>query len=320
MRFILGRLVHALFLLFGVSLLSFGFTELAPGDFFDEMRLDPQISHQTVEAMRSRYGLDQPLGARYIRWLQSVARGNLGFSFSYNSPVGPLLWRAGRNTLLLTVTATAMAWLLAIPLGIWVAARGGRLAQGLFAGGTSLLLAVPDLLLGLGCLVLAARSGLFPTGDMISLDFARLGPWGKLKDLASHLALPVTALGLSMLPVLARHVRASMTEVLDAPFLRAARGFGIPRRRLLFRYALPAAANPLISLFGLSVAGLLSASLLIEVIMSWPGMGRMLFQAILARDVYLVIGAVMFSTLFLVLGNLLADILLHLADPRIRTE
>ena len=128
------------------------------------------------------------------------------------------------------------------------------------------------------------------------------------------------ALTLGTLPVLLRHVRASMVEVLDSPFVRAARAHGIPRRRILFRYALRAAANPLISLGGFSVASLLSASLLVEVIMSWPGMGPLLLEAILARDFYLVIGAVVFSTIFLVAGNLLADVLLYAADPRIRTQ
>lgn len=320
MRFLLQRSVHALFLLLGVSLFSFVLTEIAPGDFFDEIRLDPGVSEETVQAMRSRYGLDQPVAVRYLRWLSWVARGHLGFSFSHNGPVAPLLWVAARRTLLLTGTATLLAWLIAIPLGTWVAARGGRVAHGLFAGGTSLLLAIPDLVLGLGFLLLALRSGLFPTGDIVSLDFPLLGPWGKTRDLLSHLALPVTALVLTMLPALARHVEASMSEVLKEPFLRAARAFGIPRRRLLIRYALPAAANPLISLFGLSLAGLLSASLLIEVIMAWPGLGPMLLRAILARDVHLVIGAVMFSTLFLVAGNLLADLLLYAVDPRIRRD
>jgi peptide/nickel transport system permease protein len=133
------------------------------------------------------------------------------------------------------------------------------------------------------------------------------------------MALPVTALVLSSLPILIRHVRSSVVEVLGAPFLRAAEGHGIPRRRLLYRYALRAAANPLISLFGFSIGALLSGSLLVEVVMSWPGIGPLLLEAILSRDLYVVIGAVLLSTIFLVSGNLLADLLLYWADPRIRT-
>jgi peptide/nickel transport system permease protein len=123
-----------------------------------------------------------------------------------------------------------------------------------------------------------------------------------------------------MLPVLLRHVRSAMLKVLDAPFITAARGHGIPPCRLLFGYALPAAANPLISMFGISVGALLSGSLLIEVIMSWPGVGPLLLEAILQRDPYIVVAVVIFSTLFLVAGSLLADIFLYVADPRIRVE
>jgi len=155
---------------------------------------------------------------------------------------------------------------------------------------------------------------------MTSGDLEALSPVNKLRDLARHMTLPVIALVLSSLPLLVRHVRAAVADVLDAPFLLAAQGHGIPRRRLLYRYALPAAANPLISLFGLSIGALLSGSLLIEVVMSWPGLGPLLLEAILARDLYVVIGGVLFSTLLLLGGNFLSDVLLFLADPRIRTE
>ncbi len=317
MHWIFRRLGHGLLLLFGVSVLTFGFTEIAPGDYFDAMRLDPRISPESVDVLRSRFGLDRPLPVRYLRWLASTVQGDLGFSFAYNTPVAPLLWVRARNTLLLTGAATAFAWLLALPLGLW-AASAGRWSRALLDTGTSVLLAIPDLVLALLCLLLAVRTGWFPVGGMASLDFDSLDAWGKLGDLLFHFALPVLALTLATLPVLVRHVAASVSEVLHSRFLLAARGFGIPRRRLLLRYALPAAANPLISLLGFSVASLLSASLLIEVVLSWPGIGPLLLEAILARDVHVVIGAVMLSTVLLVLGNLVADMLLYAVDPRIR--
>ncbi len=317
MHWIVRRLGHGLLLLFGVSVLTFGFTEIAPGDYFDAMRLDPGISAETVDALRSRYGLDRPLPARYLRWLVSTARGDLGFSFAYNVPVASLLWTRAGNTLLLAGVATALAWLLAVPLGLW-AAVAGRWTRALFDGVSSALLAIPDLVLALLCLLLAVRTGWFPVGGMVSLDFDSLDTRGRLFDLAAHLALPVLALTLATLPELVRHVQAAVAEVLHSRFLTAARGFGIPRRRLLLRYALPVAANPLISLLGFSVASLLSASFLIEVVLGWPGVGPLLLEAILARDVHVVIGAVMLSTVFLVVGNLLADMLLYAVDPRIR--
>jgi len=320
MRFFLRRLSHAFLLLVGVSILAFLFTTLAPGNYFDEMRLNPQISPETVAALRAQYQLDRPLPLRYASWMNSVLHGQMGFSFAYNSPVAPLLFVRARNTLLLTITATLIAWCLALPLGVWSAERFGRLPDRLLSWATAALLVIPDLALALGLLVFAVRTGRFPPGGMTSLDFASLPLSGKLRDLALHMTLPVAALVLSALPLLIRHVRAAVAEVLNAPFMLAARGHGIPRRTLLYRYALRAAANPLISLFGFSIGVLLSGSLLVEVVMSWPGLGPLLLESILSRDLYVVIGGVLLSTIFLVSGNFVADILLYWADPRIRTE
>jgi peptide/nickel transport system permease protein len=320
MRYLLRRLAHAFLLVVGVSVLAFFFTTLAPGNYFDEMRLNPQIAPETLVALRAQYQLDRPLPLRYISWINSVLHGQLGFSFAYNAPVAPLLLVRARNTLLLTITATLLAWAIALPLGVWSAERLGRFPDRVISGGAAALLVLPDLALALGLLVLALRTGWFPTGGMASVDFESLSSFNKIRDLALHMTLPVAALALSTLPLLVRHVRAAVAEVLHAPFLLAAEGHGIPRRTLLFRYALPAAANPLLSLFGFSIGALLSGSLLIEVVMSWPGLGPFLLEAILARDVYVVIDGVLFSTIFLVAGNFLADVLLYWLDPRIRTE
>jgi peptide/nickel transport system permease protein len=319
MSYFLRRLMQAAFLLIGVSILTFLFSAMAPGNYFDEMRLNPQISPETVAALRAQYQLDRPLPVRYGRWLNALLHGEMGFSFAYNSPVAPLLWERARNTLLLTVTATLIAWALALPLGIWSAETRGRLPDRALSAATATLLVIPDLVLALGLLILAVRNGWFPLGGMASVGFQNLSPVGKFRDVAWHMELPVLALVLSALPVLVRHVRAAVAEVLEAPYLRAAASHGIQRRTLLYSYALRAAANPLISLFGFSMGALLSGSLLVEVVMSWPGLGPLLLEAILARDLYVVIGGVLWSTTFLVAGNFLADVLMYWADPRIRT-
>ena len=320
MRYLARRLAHSMLLLLGVSLFSFAILQLAPGDFFTPIRLNPQISAHTVATMRSQYGLDQSFPIRYERWLRSVFTGDLGVSFAYGTPVAPLLLVRARNTLLLTATSLLLAWLLAIPLGIWSAARRGQWSDR--AGGivTSSLLTIPDLVLFLALLLVAVRTGWFPTGGMTSAGFDDLTIGGKLKDLAAHLFLPALGLVLATLPPLVRHVRSAMIEVLDAPFVRAARAHGIPERRVLLRYALPVAANPLITLFGYSIAAMLSASLLVEMVLSWPGAGPLLVDAILAKDVYVVVGAVMLSSVFLIAGNLVADVVLVATDPRIRME
>lgn len=320
MRFLLRRILYSALLLVGVSALSFGLIEMAPGDFFAEMRLNPQISAETLANLRQQYGMNESLPVKYARWVESTARGELGYSFAYNSLVAPILWVRARNTLLLTGLATALAWFIAVPLGVWSAARRGKWEDKITSASITGLLATPELLLALGLLLLAVRTGYFPTGGMVSLNFAELNLLGKIKDAGAHLALPVSVLALGSLPVLVRHVRAAMLEALQSPCFMATRAHGIPRSRLLFKHALPLAMNPLISLFGLSVAGLLSASLLVEVIMSWPGLGPMLLEAILGRDIYVVVGAVMFSTTFLLASMLLSDLLLYVADPRIRKD
>lgn len=314
------RLAQTLFLVFGVSVLTFVFADLAPGQYFEQMRLNPQISPNTLTALRAEYGLDRPLAVRYELWLRSVARGEFGFSFAYNSPVWPMLKTRAGNTLMLTITAMLCSWLIAIPIGVVAAARAGGWEDRVTALGTTLFLATPDVLLALLCLAFALHSRWFPVGGMQTVTSAEAGLLARAKDLGLHLVLPVAALTAGTLPVLVRHVRSAMLEVLNSPFITAARGHGIGRSRLLFHHALPAGANSLVSLLGVSIGALLSGSLLVEVIMGWPGVGPMLLQAVLERDLYIVIAAVMSSTLFLVTGNLMADVLLYVVDPRIRED
>lgn len=323
-QFLAKRAAHAALLLIGVSVLAFLLTQIAPGNFFSEMQMDPQISPSAVSSLRARYGLDQPAYVRYARWLRSGASGDFGYSFSYGVPVASLVWPRARNTLVLTSAATLLAWCVALPLGVWIAASRGGLSPRSASAGVSVMFAIPDVILALGALLLAASTRLLPAGGMFSAaSGAATGTnsshFWLAADFAKHLLLPSLVLAIGMIPLLVRHIRAALEEVLDAGFMRAAAGLGIPRTRLLFRYALRAAANPLITLAGFSIAGLLSASLLVEIILSWPGLGPLLLEAVLARDLYVVVGVVMLSSVFLVAGNLLSDLALYAADPRIRT-
>lgn len=318
MRFLGRRLVHSLLVLAGVSALVFVLMQIAPGEFTTDLRLNPQISPETVAALRSHYGLDRGFGTRYVLWLGSVVRGDFGFSFAYNVPAGSLLFVRVRNTLLLTGTAALLAWIISVPLGIYAALREGRLFDRLIGSTTSLMLAVPQITLALALLMLAVRTRALPAGGMTSARLGISGP-ASLRDVAAHMVVPVAVLVAASLPVLVRHVRASMLETLESGFIQAARSHGLPQHRVVV-YALRAAANPLISFAGFSLATLLSDSLLVEVITSWPGLGPLVVESVLARDLYVVVGAVMLSACCLLAGNLLADIMLYAADPRIRRE
>jgi peptide/nickel transport system permease protein len=319
-RYLARRAAHGLLMLFGVSILLFLLFQAAPGDFLSDARVNPQISAETLANLRFQYGLDKPLPVRYWQWLKSSAQGDFGYSFAYNTPVSALLLPRARNTLLLSIPALLISWLIAVPLGVLAAGWKSRWVDRFFSGGTSALLALPDVLIALLALLIALKTGIFPVGGMSSLNAQDQNTWAYLRDLAWHMLLPLAALVVGSLAIILRHVRNSVGEVLESSYMRAAEGHGLSRFKLLFGYALPAAANPLISLFGLSVAMLLSVSLLIEVVMSWPGVGPLLLEAILARDLFVVIGAVMLSTVFLVAGNLLGDVLLYAFDPRIRRQ
>jgi len=318
MKYLFRRFLRAVLLLVGVSALCFLFTEMAPGSFFDEMRLNPQISPETITGLRARYGLDKPLAVRYGRWIAALVRGDFGYSIAYNSPVAPLLWARAKNTLLLTGTATFLIWLIAVPLGVLTAASRGTWLDKVVAVGSSFLISIPEIVLAIALLALAVRTRVVPVGGMRSLDFQDLSTWGQFQDLMQRMVLPTLALVLASIAVVERHIRASVLEALQAPYIQAARGLGISRTRLLFRHVLPVAANPAISLFGFSLAGLLSGSLLVEAVTGWPGLGPLILDATLSRDLYLVIGGVLLSAVFMVAGNLVADLLLLASDPRIR--
>ncbi|HVQ13631.1 MAG TPA: ABC transporter permease [Vicinamibacterales bacterium] len=318
MTVVVRRIASSLVMLFAVSVLSFAVLERAPGDFFAEMQADARVGSQTVEDLRAQYGLTQSPIARYWQWLRSFVQGDLGFSLAHRAPVSSVIWARAGNTLLLTIPAMLVTWCLALPLGVWIARHRNRWIDRVSSGLTSTLVAMPDLLVALLLLLLALRTGLFPTGGMRSPGADDLGFWARLVDLGRHAFLPLLALIATTLPSVVRHVRASVIEAAEAPAVQAARGYGIARSRITSRYVLPLAANPLVSLAGLSIATLLSASLLIEVVMSWPGLGPLLVEALLAKDVHVVLSASMLASALLVIGNLAADLTLYAIDPRIR--
>ena len=244
MKYLGRRLFRALVMLAGVSVLCFLFSEMAPGSFFDEMRLNPQISPDTIASLQSRYGLNQPLVVRYGRWVRSAARADFGYSIAYNAPVGPLLRSRAGNTLVLTSVGLILTWLVSVPLGVWVAARHGKWLDKLVGAGSSFIVSIPEVVLAVGLLAIVVHWRLLPVGGMVSANRDDLSTYGKAQDFIRHLLLPVFILTLVESAIIVRHVRASVLETLEMPFVQAARGFGIGQARLLFRSVLAAAAEP----------------------------------------------------------------------------
>lgn len=312
-RYLGRRLAHGIVLLVLISFLSFALFQLAPGSFIDAVRLDPRVSAETAAMLRARYGLDRPLPFRYLVWLGSVLRGEFGFSLSYSMPVGRLIWPRVINTLLLAGSAALIAWPAALLVGV-AAALSRHVIRNLILLSMAILVCLPELLVALGLLLLAVRWGYVPGGVAIVLPWFR----GHFAHLIEQAALPTAALVLAALPTLVRHTEAALREALQAPFVVAALAHGVSGRRVLFDYALPAAANPLISIFGLSIGAFLSASLVIEIVMGWPGLGPLVLDSVLSRDSPVVIAATLISAAMFVFGNLVADILLYATDPRLR--
>jgi peptide/nickel transport system permease protein len=316
-RALLGRGIRAAALLVGVSFITFLLLGRTPGDFASALLLNPQISPATVASIRAEFALDAPLLPRYGHWLQAALRGHLGYSTTYRIPVEDLIWRRAANTLLLTATALLVAWTLAIAIGV-TAAAARRSAWDRAVGVTAAaLLALPDLLIALALLTFAAHSGVLPAGGMTTIGIES-GTWAAARDLAAHMAIPVTVLALSTTPVLLQHVRSALQDSMPPPLAISLHARGLPRTRLVVRHALRLASAPLAALGGVSVGSLLSAGLLVEVLVGWPGLGSLLLEAVTTRDQYLVIAATMLATAALVAGNALADLLLHAVDPRVR--
>jgi peptide/nickel transport system permease protein len=316
-RLLLERATRAAILLIGVSFLSFLLLAAAPGDFGDEIRLNPQISPATVAALRAEFGLDDPVLTRYALWLRATTHGHFGYSVIYRLPVERVIWRRAVNTLLLTTTALVIAWSLAMAIGLGAAmTRRAGLDRtiGILAAA---LLAIPDLLIALALLTLSAHAGWLPIGGMSSAG-APLDRWAAMRDLAAHMALPVTVLTIATLPALLQHVRRALASSMPPPLAIALAARGLPRTRLVARHSLRLASAPLAALGGLTIGSILSAGLLVEVLVGWPGMGTLMLEAVLARDQFVIVAATVLSTAVLIAGNVIGDLLLYAADPRAR--
>lgn len=316
--YVLRRVLQTIPLLFGISLITFLLLYLAPGDFLNQMAENPAISAETIEAMRVRFGLDKPWYVQYAIYLRNVILYfDFGQSFSRHQPVFDVLSEGFTNTLILAIAAALVTWGLAVPLGVLAAVKQHSWIDRAFSLVAFVWLSVPEILSGLLLLMLAARTGWFPVGGMRSLDYDELDSISQFFDIAHHLVLPALVVGLIPLASRMRQMRASLLDVLRLDYVTTARAKGLSERTVIVKHALRNALNPMITLFGYTLGALVSGSFIAEIIFSWPGLGRLTLEAILTQDQYLVMGAVLMASLVLIAGNLIADLLLAIADPRI---
>lgn len=305
-------------LIVGITFLSFVIIQMAPGDYLDQLRMNPQISESTIEKLKQTYGLDQPILIQYFKWLSNALLFDLGFSFSYNMPVLDLIKDRVPNTLFLSITSGLLAWLLAVPLGIIAALRPNSIIDRFIQVFSFTFMSLPSFFLAFLLLFFAVKTGLLPTGGATSPGYESMPFWEKVLDRLWHVSLPAFVLAITSLAGLVRLVRSAMIEALQSEYVLFARAKGLTEKQVVLKHALRNALNPFITILGFEIASLLSGAALVEIIVNWPGMGMLMLDAVLSQDLYLVMGGLYIGSIMLIIGNLIADLLLAKLDPRIR--
>lgn len=314
-RFLLRRLVITLPILLGITLLSYLIMSLTPGDPV-KMLIDPNTTQADLEIRRRALGLDESVIVRYVKWLNELAHGNLGYSFSSGAPVTKRIGERVVPTLTLTLTALLLSYLIAVPVGMVAAIRRYTWLDYSVTFFTFLGISLPTFFLGLaGIYVFALRLRWLPVGGTLTLGGA-----GGLLDNLHHLILPATVLAAAGAGVLTRYVRSSMLEVLGQEYVRTARAKGLAESIVHRRHALRNALMPVVTLAGLQIPGLLAGAVITEQIFEWPGMGRLTIEAINQRDYPVLMGITLIAAVLVAVGNLLADIAYSVVDPRIRYQ
>lgn len=316
--FVLRRLLSVLPLVWGTATLVFLLVEAAPGDPFDRLR-EPGVSPRTASRLHEAFGTDRPFLARYVDWFDGALHGDFGTSWSYHQPTAALVRDAALNTLILAGPALVLQFALGLAVGFVAARSRGGVVDRSVSAAAAALYSVPSYCLALPLTwLLAVRLGWLPVSQMHSLDAANLASGPRLLDAMRHLALPCLALVLPTAAGIALYVRDQVRTTFDLGFVSAARARGLGTRRAELRHALRAALLPVVTLLGLAIPGLLGGSVAIEVLFAWPGLGRLVYQAALARDTPLILGCTCVASLLVVAGGLLADLLAAAIDPRAR--
>ena len=319
LKYILKRIIQTIPLLIIVSLISFFIIRLSPVDPLAELKLNPSVSPATVEKEKQRLGLDKPIIIQYGKWAYSFVRGDLGVT-STGEKVSQKLKERIPNTLLLTSIVIFLTWIVGVPRGIIAAINWKTPFDRLLTVLTSIGMAIPSFFFAVLLLIFAVKTGWFPIGGLTSPSFSEMTFGAKFLDITHHLILPVLVLFTISLAGLQRQMRANMLDVLDSDYVKFARAKGLPEFTVIYKHALRNAINPMITLLGFEFAGLLSGAALTEYVFQYPGLGRLILEAVMKSDINLVMASLMMGAVMLVLGNLIADILLIITDPRIRVK
>lgn len=317
--YIFKRILQTIPLLILVSIIGFFIIKLSPVDPLAELKLNPSISEEMLKSEEIRLGLDKPVIVQYFIWAKEFLNGDLGITTT-GEEVSVKLMERIPNTLLLTSIVIFMSWLVGIPLGIFSAIKWKTPLDRFLTVLTSIGMAIPSFFFAILVLIFAVKTGWFPVGGLTSYNFDEMSLSNKILDMSYHLCLPVFVLFVLSLAGLQRQMRANLLDVLDSDYVKFARAKGLSEFKVIFKHALRNAVNPMITLLGFEFSGLLSGAALIEYVFQYPGLGGLILEAVLKSDINLVMASLMMGAIMLVLGNLIADILLILTDPRIRAK
>lgn len=310
------RILQAIPLLILVSIISFTIIKLSPVDPLAELRLNPSITEQTIAIEKQRLGLDLPVYQQYFRWAFNFIQGNLGISTT-GEPVATRLLERIPNTLLLSFATLFMVWIVGVPLGVLAAINWKKPIDRFLTVFSSIGMAIPSFFFALLLLIFAVKTGWFPIGGLTSVGFDEFSPIKKLFDIIHHLILPTFVLFTISLSGLQRQIRGNLLDIMDSDYIKMAKAKGLSQNVILYKHALRNAINPMITLLGFEFASLLSGAALTEYVFQYPGLGRLVLEAVMKSDINLVMASLMIGSIMLILGNLLADILLFIVDPRI---
>ena len=317
--YILKRILQSIPLLIMVSIISFFIIRLSPVDPLAELRLNPSVSQETLEKESQRLGLDKPIIVQYAKWAKSFLKGDIGIT-SNGEKVSTKLKERIPNTLLLTSIVILLTWIIGIPLGVLAALKWKSPLDRILTVLTSIGMAIPSFFFAVLLLIFAVKTGWFPIGGLTSSNFLELDFLHQVWDITHHLILPVIVLFTISLAGLQRQMRANLLDVLHSDSVKFARANGLSEFDVVYKHALRNAINPMITLLGFEFAGLLSGAALTEYVFQYPGLGRLILEAVLRSDINLVMASLMMGAIMLILGNLIADILLIITDPRIRVR
>lgn len=318
--YLLRRVLMLPVLWLGISVITFLVMQLSPGKPSDVLTdMNVKLSAEAKERLKKLYGLDRPLHVQYGRWLKRMARLDFGTSFRDGRPVLHKIAERLPATLLLNFASLLLILAIAVPIGVLAARRPGGGFDTFTTVAVYLGISVPAYWLALLLMVFfGVKLGWLPVSGMTSVGFGEMPPWEKAADLAKHLLLPTVVSAFTGLAGMSRYTRSAMLEQLRQEYIRAARARGIPEGRVLWAHGFRNALLPVVTLLGLSLPDLISGGFIFETIFAWPGMGRLGYQSILARDYPVLMGVAVIAALLTLLGNLLADLAYAWADPRIR--